>query len=75
MNWDQMQGKWTQMRGGIKAKWGKLTDSDLDVIAGNRDKLLGKIQERYGKSKEDAERQIDEWQRTFAHEEPVHHGD
>jgi uncharacterized protein YjbJ (UPF0337 family) len=44
MNWDQIQGKWTQMKGSIKQEWGKLTDNDLDVIAGSKDKLVGKIQ-------------------------------
>jgi uncharacterized protein YjbJ (UPF0337 family) len=61
MNWDQIQGKWTQMKGSIKQEWGKLTDNDLDVIAGSKDKLVGKIQERYGIKKEEALRQFDEW--------------
>ena len=45
MNWDQVEGKWTQMKGSIKQQWGKLTDDDLDYIAGSRDKLIGKLQE------------------------------
>jgi len=61
MNWDQMEGKWKQMKGSLKQKWGKLTDDDLDVIAGQRDKLVGKLQERYGYVKEDAQRRADEW--------------
>ena len=61
MNWDQMEGKWTQMKGSLKTQWGKLTDDDLDVIAGQRDKLIGKLQERYGYAKEDALRRADEW--------------
>ena len=65
MNWDQIQGKWTQMKGGIRTKWGKLTDDDLDVIAGQRDKFLGKLQERYGMSKEQAERDLDEWRNSL----------
>ena len=64
MNWDQMQGKWTQMKGSVKTQWGKLTDDDLDVIAGQRDKLIGKLQERYGYAKEDALRRADEWARA-----------
>ncbi|HEV3279601.1 MAG TPA: CsbD family protein [Terriglobia bacterium] len=64
MNWDQVEGKWKQVKGSAKEKWGKLTDDDLDVIAGKRDKLLGKLQERYGVAKEDAQRQVDEWSKT-----------
>jgi len=61
MNSDQLEGKWKQMKGSVKEKWGKLTDDDLDVIAGKQDQLAGKIQERYGISKEEAAKQIREW--------------
>lgn len=61
MNWDTMEGKWQQMTGEVKAQWGKLTNDDMDVIAGNKDKLVGKIQERYGYSKEEAEREVNQW--------------
>ena len=61
MNWDQVEGKWKQAKGSIKQKWGKLTDDDLDMIAGHRDKLVGRIQERYGIAKEAAEQQVDSW--------------
>ena len=61
MNWEQIEGKWKQLKGAIKERWGKLTDDDLDVIAGKKDQLLGKLQERYGITKEEAERQINEW--------------
>jgi uncharacterized protein YjbJ (UPF0337 family) len=64
MNWDQIEGKWKQAKGSLKQQWGKLTDDDLDVIAGQRDKLVGKLQERYGYAKEDAQRQADEWAKT-----------
>jgi uncharacterized protein YjbJ (UPF0337 family) len=63
MNWDQLKGKWTQMKGQAKQEWGKLTDDDLDRAAGDRDVLAGRIQERYGIAKEEAERQVDEWSR------------
>lgn len=66
MNWDQIQGKWTQMKGSVKHKWGKLTDDDLDVIAGSKDKLVGKLQEVYGIKKEEAQKQFDEWCRTLS---------
>lgn len=61
MNWDQVEGKWKQYTGEVKAKWGKLTDDDLTVIRGKRDQLAGKIQERYGIAKDQAESQIDEF--------------
>jgi uncharacterized protein YjbJ (UPF0337 family) len=61
MNSDQMQGKWKQMKGSIKERWGKLTDDDFDVINGQRDQLIGRVQERYGIAKEEAQKQVDEW--------------
>lgn len=61
MNWDQIEGKWKQAKGAIKQKWGKLTDDDLDVINGKQDVLVGKIQERYGITKEEAQKQLDSW--------------
>jgi uncharacterized protein YjbJ (UPF0337 family) len=63
MNWERIQGSWKQLTGQAKEQWGKLTDDDLDVVAGRRDQLAGKIQERYGVAKEDAEKQIGEWER------------
>jgi uncharacterized protein YjbJ (UPF0337 family) len=70
MNTDQMAGKWKQMKGAVKSKWGKLTDDDLDVINGEKEKLVGRIQERYGIAREEAQLQVDEWSRTHveAHE-------
>jgi len=61
MNWDQIEGKWMQVKGSVKQKWSKLTDDDLEYIAGARDKFVGKLQERYGLRKEEAQRQADEW--------------
>jgi uncharacterized protein YjbJ (UPF0337 family) len=61
MNSDQMKGKWTQLKGSVKTKWGKLTDDDLEVINGEHDKLVGRIQERYGIAKEEAQRQVKDW--------------
>ena len=63
MNWDRIQGNWKQITGQVKSQWGKLTDDDLDVVAGRRDQLAGKIQERYGVAKDDAEKQLAEWER------------
>jgi uncharacterized protein YjbJ (UPF0337 family) len=61
MNWDQLTGQWKQMQGSIKEKWGKLTDDDLTQIAGKRDQFIGKVQERYGIAKEEAQRRVDDW--------------
>jgi uncharacterized protein YjbJ (UPF0337 family) len=61
MNSDEMRGKWNQLKGSVKQQWAKLTDDDLTAIDGNRDKLVGKIQERYGIAKEKAEQQLNEW--------------
>ena len=61
MNWDRIEGKWTPMKGSVKQQWGKLTDDDLDYIAGSRDKLIGKLQERYGMAKEEANAKADNW--------------
>ena len=61
MNWDQIAGNWKQFQGHVKEKWGKVTDDDLTVIAGKKDQLLGRLQERYGYSKEQAEKEIDSW--------------
>ena len=60
MNWDQIKGNWAQAKGEVKTRWGKLTDDDLTTIAGERDKLVGRLQELYGLSKEEAQRQVDE---------------
>jgi uncharacterized protein YjbJ (UPF0337 family) len=65
MNWDQIEGKWKQASGKAKEKWGKLTDDDLTTIRGKRDQLVGRIQERYGIAKEEAERQVDEFSKTY----------
>ena len=64
MNWDQVEGKWKQVKESAKEKWGKLTDDDLELIAGKRDQLVGKLQERYGIAKEEAQKRADEWQKT-----------
>ncbi|MBK6612737.1 CsbD family protein [Ottowia sp.] len=68
MNEDTLKGNWLQVKGKIKEQWGKLTDDDLDVIAGKRDQLLGKLQERQGLAKDAAEKQLKDWEdRTKYH--------
>lgn len=59
--WDQVAGSWKQLQGQVRTQWGKLTDDDLAQIRGQRDILAGKLQQRYGLAKEEANRQIDEW--------------
>jgi uncharacterized protein YjbJ (UPF0337 family) len=61
MNWDTIEGQWKQFKGRAKQAWSKLTDDDLQNLTGKRDELAGKIQERYGIKKQEAERQIDDW--------------
>ena len=61
MNWDQIEGKWKQLKGSAKQHWGKLTDDDLDYISGKREFLVGKLQERYGLAQEEAQRRADDW--------------
>jgi uncharacterized protein YjbJ (UPF0337 family) len=63
--WDQIKGGWNQFKGEVRKQWGKLTDDDLEVIRGERDKLIGRLQERYGIAKEEANRQIDDWARRI----------
>lgn len=63
MNWDRIKGNWKQVTGKVKSEWGKLTDDDLNVVAGHRDQLAGKIQERYGIAKDEAEKQLAAWER------------
>jgi uncharacterized protein YjbJ (UPF0337 family) len=61
MNADVLRGKWTQLKGEIKSQWGKLTDDDLDRIEGDSEKLIGKIQERYGYARDQAKREVDDY--------------
>lgn len=61
MNWDQITGQWKQFKGKAQTQWGKLTDDELDQAAGNRERMEGLIQEKYGKSKDEAQRELDDW--------------
>ncbi len=64
MNQDRIQGRWKQWKGKVREQWGKLTDDDLDVIAGRRDQLLGRIQERHGLARDEADRQVGDFERS-----------
>ena len=67
MNQDRIQGRWKQLKGKVKEQWGKLTDDDLDVIAGRRDQLLGRIQQRHGLAKDEAHRQVSAFENSSPH--------
>jgi uncharacterized protein YjbJ (UPF0337 family) len=62
MNWDRIEANWKQFKGNAKQEWEALSDAQLDMIAGKRDELIGRIQEAYGMSKEETEKQIADWQ-------------
>ena len=61
MNWDRVEGNWKTLKGQVQQKWNKLTDDDLDVIEGKRTELAGRLQQRYGYAKDEAEKNIDAW--------------
>jgi uncharacterized protein YjbJ (UPF0337 family) len=68
MNWDTVKGDWKQFRGKVKEAWGKLTDDQLDVVSGKRDQLIGAIQKGYGIARDEAERQVQQFERTCEYE-------
>lgn len=67
MNKDEAGGNWKQLKGKLKEKWGKLTDDDMTIVEGKRDQLVGKIQERYGYAKDQAEKEVSDWESTNDH--------
>jgi uncharacterized protein YjbJ (UPF0337 family) len=69
MNWDRVEGNWKQFTGQARQKWGKLTDDDLQVVAGKRDELVGLIEERYGIDKDEAQQEADEWAKALREEQ------
>lgn len=66
MNWDQIAGNWKQFQGKARQQWGKLTDDDFDKVEGKREELVGRVQERYGIAREEAERQVKTGRRGFS---------
>ena len=68
MNWDSIEGNWKSAKGKMREQWGKLTDDDLDVIAGKRDQLVGSIQKAYGKTKDEAEQEVAAYEEQHAHD-------
>jgi uncharacterized protein YjbJ (UPF0337 family) len=65
MNWDRIEGNWKEFKGKVQQHWGHLTNDDLDVIRGKRTELAGRLQQRYGYQKEEAEKQINTWLDTL----------
>ena len=65
MNWDRVEGSWKQIKGKVQQQWGKLSNDDLNLVEGKRTELVGRIQERYGIQRDEAERQIDSWLRNL----------
>jgi uncharacterized protein YjbJ (UPF0337 family) len=72
MNWDRIEGNWKQLKGKARVQWGKLTDDQLDVIGGKREQLVGQVQEQYGISKDEAEKQVDRFARSFKEDDLKH---
>jgi uncharacterized protein YjbJ (UPF0337 family) len=64
MNEDTFKGQWMQLKGKVREQWGKLTDDDLDQIQGRSEQLIGKLQNRYGIAREEAQRQFDAWEQS-----------
>jgi len=65
MNWDRIEGEWKNFKGKVRDKWGKLTDDDVEAAGGKKDRLVGRIQERYGYAKDKAEQELNEWMRKL----------
>ena len=65
MNWDQVEGKWKQLKGSARERWGKLTDDDIHTLTGQKQQLVGKIQERYGIAKGEADKQAEAWSQAM----------
>jgi uncharacterized protein YjbJ (UPF0337 family) len=66
MDWSRISGNWTHWRGRVRERWGRLTDDQLNVIAGRREQLAGRIQELYGLTAEEADRQLKNWERNLS---------
>jgi uncharacterized protein YjbJ (UPF0337 family) len=65
MNWDQIAGNWKQIKGKVRQQWGDFTDDEIDIIEGKREELVGRLQAKYGYTKEVAEQEADNWMRTL----------
>ena len=74
MDWNRVEGNWKQVRGKIKEEWGKLTDDDLDAIAGKQEQPDGKLQQRYGYHKDQARKEMNDWynRQAWCYDESIH---
>ncbi len=63
MNTDQIAGKWKELKGRAKEKWGDITDDDWDRTEGKREQIVGLLQQKYGRTREEVEREVDDWMR------------
>ncbi|MDX2133001.1 MAG: CsbD family protein [Planctomycetota bacterium] len=63
MNWDTIEGQWKDMKGRVREQWGRLTDDEIDQIAGRRERLEGAVQRAYGKTRDEVQREVDDWAR------------
>ena len=72
MNWDRIEGNWKQFKGSARQQWGRLTEDDLEVVGGKRERLAGKIQEAYGITREASEKQLAEWLARQHKIDPLH---
>ena len=61
MNWTQIEGRWKELKGDVRTKWAKLTDDDVEMVGGKKDKLLGRLEQLYGRKREDLETEVDQW--------------
>lgn len=61
MNWDQISGRWKELKGKARETWGDITDDEWDRVAGQRDQMIGLMQKKYGDTRDAAERRLDEW--------------
>jgi uncharacterized protein YjbJ (UPF0337 family) len=71
MNWDIIAGKWDQLKGDVKITWAKLSDDDVQAVSARKDQLVGRIQERYGMLRDEAERQVDSWIARISNKPPL----
>jgi uncharacterized protein YjbJ (UPF0337 family) len=74
MNTDTLNGKWKELKGAAKVRWGRLTDNDLEIVDGQHDQLVGKVQQRYGIAREEAEKQVNEWKARLPQQAPSEEG-
>jgi uncharacterized protein YjbJ (UPF0337 family) len=72
MNWDRIEGNWVEFKGKVRERWGKLTDDDLEVVAGKREQLIGVLQNRYGLARDALEREVREFEAELDREVETH---